>query len=114
MELLNPSVWMSITICSKPELKRLSELVEKYTSKGDLFLNACNKDNGYDVANKLIDESIKEMVGHDVHTALGMFADKFPQIPGLSDAVSNAILEKDKVLAIAKNSGKIRTMMKGM
>lgn len=111
MELLNPSVFISINICCKDQLKNISKLIDKYTSKGDDFLNACEimDDN---TANQLVEETIEKMTGYDsIFTALEMFADKFPQIPGLNEAVSSSILETDKVLAIARYSDQISKVL---
>ena len=102
MELLQPTNFPSIVASSKEQLKKISIIISKYCgqAKSERFIQAYETYD-YTTANNILDETLKELTGKDnVFDALRLFADKFPQIPELSDKVSDALSETDKVKAI--------------
>lgn len=103
MELLHPASFASSVASSKDCLRKISLIVGKYCGEDDKkeFLSACkNLDSAK--ANSILDKTVKELTGDSsVSIALSVFADKFPQLnPKMSDEVTSAISEKDKVKAI--------------
>ncbi len=102
MELLPPVRFAAAVTCSKEALRKISVIVAKYggQEKADRFMDACDALD-YSAANSILDETVKELTGYDkTYTALGAFADRFPQLPELDNAVSAASSEAGKVKAI--------------
>ncbi|MBP7187890.1 MAG: hypothetical protein KBA55_14275 [Ruminococcus sp.] len=117
MELLQPTSFASAVASSKEQLKRISNIVSKYCgqAKAESFLQACDTLD-FTTANTILDDTIRELTGYDsVSIALSAFADKFPQLsPELSNKVSGALSESDKVKAIDSYRSRIINIIDGM
>ena len=103
MELLPPAIFASSVASSKESLKKISGIILKYCGNdvAQKFQNACDSLD-FDTANRILDETVEELTGiGSVSLALSSFVDKFPNLnPKLSDEVSSASSEAEKVKAI--------------
>lgn len=117
MELLESTSFASAVASSKEQLIKISNIVSRYCgqTKADNFITACDTLD-FTTANTILDETVKEISGYDsVSIALSVFADKFPQLsPDLSNKVSSALSESDKVRAIDSYRLKIVNIIDGM
>lgn len=113
MELFQPTIFASTVVAAENELKKIASLICKYCGESEAsnFQDACSKID-YAKANFLLDETVKKMTGTDnVFSALAIFAEKFPEIPGLNKEVSEAFTEIDKVKAIDKHYSDIQKII---
>lgn len=117
MELLQPTSFASAVASSEEQLKKISNIVSKYCgqAKAERFLQACNTLD-FTTANTILDDTVRELTGYDsVSIALIAFVDKFPQLsPELSDKVSTALFESDKIKAIDEYRSRIINIINGM
>lgn len=115
MELLRATIFISIVESCNKSLKKVSEIIAKYCGRDSAkeFLDACDKLD-FTNANRILDDTVKELTGYgSVSIALSVFADKFSQdIPKLSNEVSAAWSEADKVKVIDRYRERIWELIK--
>ncbi len=117
MELLPPTSFPSSVASSKEQLNKIASIVAKYCgqAKADEFINACYALD-FEVANTILDDTVNVLTGFDsVSIALNAFVEKFPQLsPDLSNKVSVAMSEVDKVKVIDSYRLEIMSIIDGM
>lgn len=115
--ILQSTNFASAVASSKNQFTKISNIVSKYCGqkKAEQFLKACDNLD-FKVANMILDDAVKELTGYDsVVIALSVFADKFPQLgPALSNEISSALSESDKVKVIDGYRLKIINIIDGM
>ena len=116
MELLPPASFASAVTSSKESLTKISDIIAKVRGNdvAQSFLSCCDSLD-FATANQILDDLVKELTGiGSVSLALSAFAEKFPELnPKLSEGVSSAISESDKVKAIDRYYSDISKIING-